>query len=224
MDMVHPSSDMRSATSGVPERSEPRPTETPAAPEEPEASDTKSTDWPDPLDFHGFKDEEASDEMPAAETAEPASTTPLESPFLSGAKVEKRPLGAFSEAANDMPMLEASDEKLLESGDDEPALPEESAEPESTPEPAPSEPEETEPTPEPEPVPPAMASITQQYKEHPATDDQPSGAIYDTEAYHQALTHTPQKHTGVLVVVWIIALILVGGGIGAGVYFLLPIL
>jgi hypothetical protein len=74
-------------------------------------------------------------------------------------------------------------------------------------------------------VPLGVASIPQQYTEQPASDDQPSGAIYDTESYHQPLTHPNKKNTGWLVVVWILGLILFGAGIGAALYFfVLPML
>lgn len=216
MDVVHPSSDMRSA---VPERSTPRPPEPPkeAAPV------INSSDIPDPLDFHGFKTEEPVVEAPKSE--EPAA--PLESPFLSDAKVEKRPLGAFSTEETPAPASEVAPEKpkeeeipLLEAPD-EPLL---SAETEKEVEPTPEV--KAEPTPAPvedEPVGPT--SITQQYKEQPSTTDQPSGAIYDTEAYHQPLAHPTKKKSGTLVIVWIVLLILLGAGVGAGVYFfVLPLL
>lgn len=221
MDVVHPSSDMRSSAPA--ERSTPRP---PEPREEPVSA--RETSWPDPLDFHGFKEEPT----PAVveEKKDDEAPKPLESPFLTDAKVEKRPLGAFSieetptpdakpEPASetpkeeDTPLLEAPDEELLpaetETHDDE-------AKPELNPEPTPSLPDE-------EPIGPT--SITQQYKEQPSTTDQPSGAIYDTEAYHQPLAHPVKKKSGALIIVWIIALILVGAGVGAGVYFfVLPLL
>jgi hypothetical protein len=218
MDVVHPSSDMRSAPS---ERSEPRKPEAPKPTSPPVLS---SSDWPDPLDFHGFKDEPTEAAEPEAPKAEEPAT-PLESPFLSDAKVEKRPLGAFSAddepkdtlieepKKEEMPLLEASDEPLLEAENEEEAP--KQPEIESTPEPSP------EPTPAPviedEPVGPT--SITQQYKEQPSTTEQPSGAIFDTEAYHQPLAHPVKKKSGALIIVWILALIVVGAGVGAGVYF-----
>jgi hypothetical protein len=226
MDVVHPSSDMRSPSSERPERSEPRKPEAPA-PTEPEA---RSTEWPDPLDFHGFKmdEEPATAPTPPQDTSEPDTTKPLESPFLSDTKVEKRPLGAFStnEATKEppaapeepeTPLLEAPDEELIPAETEkaeEPATPEEPEAP-TEPQPAPVEAEE--------PVGPT--SITQQYKEQPSTTDQPSGAIFDTEAYHQPLAHPEKKRSGAMVIVWIIALILLGVGAGAGVYFfVLPML
>lgn len=229
MDVVHPSSDMRSAS--VPERSAPREPEAPVATE-------RTTDWPDPLDFHGFKldEPEKAEETPAPAIieAEPEPAQPLESPFITDAKVEKRPLGAFSTMETSVlsepepPLLEAPDEELLTAETEEtPATPEsapveETAPKEEVPQPV------VESTPEPAPVEAAPAgptSITQQYKEQPSTADQPSGAIFDTETYHQPLTHTPKKKSGALVIVWILALILVGAGAGAAVYFfVLPML
>lgn len=74
-------------------------------------------------------------------------------------------------------------------------------------------------------VPVGPTSITQQYKEQPSTASQPSGSIYDTEAYHQPLAHPTKKGSSLLVVVWILSLIVAGGGIGAAVYFfVLPML
>lgn len=250
MDVVHPSSDMRGAS--VPERSAPRdvpvkPTfeETlvskPAAPtpaEIPEPApivNAPSTDWPDPLDFQGFSLEETPvmpSPTPPPKPVAPKPETPaepLESPFLSDAKVEKRPLGAFSSTdeptssddkePEETPLLEAPDEVELLEAENEITPPkpvEETPEVKSEPEPAPQPVED---------IPQGPTSITQQYKEQPSTVEQTSGAIYDTESYHQPLVHAPKKKSGVLVVVWIAALILVGAGAGAAVYFfVLPLL
>lgn len=233
MDVVHPSSDMRPSAS-VPERPSPEPTVEDSAPS------TDSFQWPDPLDLPDTHTDVTADtkDEPQSSAESDTSRPPLESPFLSDAKVEKRPLGG--------PSLPETPEKK-----ETPPLPE-------TPE------TPTEPAPEPEPVelnedilkleegdtpaalltseapvddipaatsmpivdaPVGPTSITQQYKEQPSTAEQPSGAIFDTEAYHQPLAHTPKKHSGILVVVWILALILIGGGMGAAVYFfVLPML
>ena len=212
MDVVHPSSDMRSSSN----QSAPKP------------------------------------EEPAAEK-EASNYSPLESPFLPDAKVEKRPLGGEQSSTPDLmeepetPLIEAPDEELLpattestepeatpDSSTDMPDMPMELPDEEAPVEEKPAV-EETprEPVAQPEPEQPALTpepemtgptEITQQYKERPAAE-QPSGAIYDTESYHQPLTHAPQKKSGVLIVLWIIALILVGAGAGAGVYFfVLPML
>lgn len=211
MDVVHPSSDMRSST---PERSAPRPS---IQKPEPKLPPKSNSDWPDPLDFHGFNPD-LPKKVSSDQDAQPMK--PLESPFLTDAKVEKRPLGAFSEEKpvtpekpkeEETPLLEAPDEPLLEAETKE-ETPEDKSEPASEPMPAQDEII-------------APVSITQQYKEQPSTDDQPSGAIFDTEAYHQPLSHPEKKRSGALIVVWILVLILLGAGIGAGVYFyVLPLL
>lgn len=214
MDVVHPSSDMRSSPA---ERSQPR-SEEPVAAETP-APTAETTAWPDPLDFHGFKSDDTPEE---AETLTPEK--PLESPFLSDAKVEKRPLGAFS-AVESTPAQESPVEEVAA---EEPANPEEEPALLEAPETELLEatteetPVETEPAVE-EPIGPT--SITQQYKEQAPAEDQTSGAIYDTEAYHQPLAHPVKKKSGALVVVWVLVLLLLGGGVGAAVYFIvLPML
>ena len=116
------------------------------------------TEWPDPLEFHGFKDELVDDDKlvkvanekaqehdekskPEAETAEakddkkpeePPETEP-NSPFLRAVKVEKRPLGAFSDedkakVAESPPETAKTDETAKDkpketNADDEPKLP-----------------------------------------------------------------------------------------------------
>ncbi|HEY8886023.1 MAG TPA: hypothetical protein VIM31_00790 [Candidatus Microsaccharimonas sp.] len=250
---------------------------------EPAATASAAFHWPDPIDlaaestpaFAPEPVETISDATvePAAEVveepAEPAAAldqsieddfedeeeaSPLESPFLTDAKVEKRPLGAFSGADADLPLLEDPIPFSINSAPQPEVVAE--AEPEVV-ELAHEEHEETphELHPEllaldghgvdetedealllatnpPDPIPTTVdaitagpTSITQQYTEQPSTASQPSGSIFDTEAYHQPLTHTTKKRSGVLVAVWIVALILVGGGIGAGIYFVvLPML
>jgi len=75
---------------------------------------TPVSEWPDPLDMASFKDKESDAEKPTdtppvasdgavEKESTPAVTNdmpdPLTSPFLPGAKVEKRPLGGNSDAA-----------------------------------------------------------------------------------------------------------------------------
>jgi hypothetical protein len=172
--------------------------------------------------------------------------SPLESPFLSDAKVEKRPLGAFSGADADLPLLEdpipfstnITPDPATAGVVEEPSHEEHEEVPHELHETllvldghGQDEPEallEATNPPDPviaEAVPAGPTSISQQYKEQPSTDSTVSGSIFDTEAYHKALTHPPKKRSSVLVVVWILALILVGGGIGAAIYFVvLPML
>jgi hypothetical protein len=250
MDVVHPSSDMR-PTSVPPRPSLMNKESTLAEPIKPEETKAEDSAWPDPLDFHGFKmDDEPSKpaETPAPKenlTEKDADKEPLTSPFLSDTKVEKRPLGAFSDTPEKSDKDIASGSSGLSSNDNTP-LPEElqdnllsieaddhvDAE-ESTPEVA-TEPEKPETpvespffsaTPEKSDTDTTIPPIVQQYKEQPSSVDQPTGAIFDTESYHKPLAHTAKKKSGWLVVVWIFALIIVGAGAGAAVfYFVLPLL
>jgi len=258
MDVVHPSSDMRPV---VPERSS-SPVATNPVREtivereevvaQPESvaipTSTSAFHWSDPVVESPLEPvvevvpEPIAPPEPSGLSESPDSkedSSPLESPFLTNAKVEKRPLGAFSGADADLPLIEDPielstqvheetldelhpDLLLLEDHDqDEPLLeatnpPDEIKEVVVTEPAVPTVTETTEPT--------GPTSITQQYKEQPSTTEV-AGSIFDTEAYHQPLTHATSKRSGALVIVWIVALILFGGGIGAAVYFvLLPML
>ena len=247
MDVVHSSSDMRPTRSSAPAAHSLHRDDTPdrtAVAERPQATTVASSafHWPDPIDVTPVAEPTAATAV-VEPFAAPLVTTPavidepaapLESPFLPDAKIEKRPLGAFSSPEIELPFIEEPINATVPAVNEEPAelqdeilLLEEHIvdEPEAlvaeeptsvvldTPA-APAQEEHVGPT-----------SITQQYKEHPTTEPQESGAIFDTESYHQPLVHTPKKRSGALVVVWILALILVGGGIGAAVYFvLLPML
>jgi len=275
MDVVHSSSDMRPVRSSAPaaaslHREEVVERTEVASRPEPVTTGSSAFHWPDPIDALKPSAPTPEPEPIAAPVFVPPApvevpivpdpvveefvpeepSAPLESPFLANANIEKRPLGAFSDASSDLPLIE---DPIPFSGED-------TAESEASPEISKeveallAEPIETQSdlndealpidehfdeAPEEEivaeteviatpvaEVPAGPTSITQQYKEQPSTTDAgATGSIYDTEAYHQPLVHTPKKHSGVLVVVWIISLILVGGGIGAGVYFvLLPML
>ncbi|HEU4716137.1 MAG TPA: hypothetical protein VFS14_04915, partial [Candidatus Saccharimonadales bacterium] len=70
------------------------------------------------------------------------------------------------------------------------------------------------------PVPAGPTSIPQQYKEEPSTGDQDNGSIYDTDTYHQPLSHPAPKKSGWMWVVWIVLILLVGAGGGALLYIL----
>jgi len=169
------------------------------------------------------------------------NNAPIDSPFLSGTKVDKRPLGAFSgdqksselenkpldiSSYNSNPLLPAElqdDLLLIESNsaaqpDDEPkekpvieSLPDTPAVPVVPILPIAPVTIETKPV--------TTTSITQQYKEQPNSGDQKTGAIFDTNSYHKALTPTKKK-SGWLWVLWIVLLLIIGAGSGAAVYFL----
>jgi hypothetical protein len=63
-------------------------------------------------------------------------------------------------------------------------------------------------------------SIPQQYKEQPSSGEKESGAIYDTDTYHQPLAHPAKKKSGWLWVLWIVLILIVGAGAGVALYFL----
>jgi hypothetical protein len=68
-------------------------------------------------------------------------------------------------------------------------------------------------------IPSGPVSIPQQYKEEKSTGDQENGAIYDTNAYHQPLSHPAKQKSGWMWVVWIVLILVVGAGGGAALYF-----
>lgn len=72
---------------------------------------------------------------------------------------------------------------------------------------------------EPAPMPTGPVSIPQQYKEEPSSSEPKSGAIYDTDSYHQPLAHPAKQKSGWLWIVWIILILLLGAGVGAALYF-----
>lgn len=189
MDVVHPSSDMKTSSSSVPARSVSRvgatispstnsvtastaessepaevPSPNPVKTEETKpaslATDTSSTgDWPDPLDMANFKEPDTTatssitketeptsrpdvvedEKEPAVEEVAPETPAPLTSPFLSGAKVEKRPLGGLTPALDDTSSEESmrkDDHDILSQHDPEDQLP---ADPEKVEVPLPEE-------------------------------------------------------------------------------------
>ncbi|MFZ1250054.1 MAG: hypothetical protein WAR37_01210 [Candidatus Microsaccharimonas sp.] len=242
MDVVHPSSDMRPRTAEIPPVAQPTP---------PEPVVVEPT-----LHF---------EEEPLEEVAQFDWQDPLESPFLAGTKVEKRPLGGepwvgpnIKESIVEQPIAKESEIKLIEAPDD-PLL-----EAHTMPDPIdfaaqndilPSEKEDTETQKktndeeelfdlqtftrfeaeqeqlavkpqelviEEQPVGPV--SITQQYTEQPSLEEA-SGAIYDTENYHQPFSSPVKKKSGGLTILWIFLLIILGAGAGAAFYFfVLPML
>ena len=264
MDVVHPSSDMRTKTvparhiarEGLnipPSRSTTFEPDVSYQPLQPAVSD-----WPDPLDFKPSNPSitptttiEASQNVkPATETEEDIdidqiaesinktfrqdqdAIAPLESPFLADAKVDKRPLGAFSGEAG--PAVEPSP---MANWAPDPDMPTSTSEdnPVSSEESLPAELQDdllliesgvevTEKTKLDEQTAPVDApsgptSIPQQYTEQPRTDDKPTAAIFDTDDYHKPLSHPAKKKSGWWLVLWIALLLVVGAGAGAAVFF-----
>lgn len=64
-----------------------------------------------------------------------------------------------------------------------------------------------------------QTSINQQYSEAPSTGDQENGSIYDTDSYHQPLSHPVKNKSGWMLIVWILLILLVGAASGAALYF-----
>lgn len=221
MDVIHPSSDMRTNTNttAAPAPIVNKPEVAPVVPTEPET---------------------------------PSWTEPLESPFLPDAKVEKRPLGGVATPEPEpapfdfQGLLDEPEEELLEAPEPQERLeatttmpdpidfaqpktevadvPEEVAVESVEQEPAVEKPPAEQPAPQPIEEPVGPTSITQQYKEQPSSTQQ-SGAIYDTESYHQPVSHVPGKKPSWFIIVWIILLVLLGAGAGWAVYtFVLPML
>jgi len=260
MDVVHPSSDMRSSTplvtTNTPVAETPQPV---AVPESVTPSPTVTdTNMPDPIDFHPFTPGAMASAGPAPKAEDPdiakianeitnslssEPAAPLDSPFLPGAQVEKRPLGAFSTDMHTSP--------LNVSASPAPSAPIESApEPVVTPEPTSDDLPIENDTPLPAElqnnllsiegdegsdvsspesqfmapnapstdVPVGPTSIPQQYTEQPSTGDQPTSTIFDTEAYKKPAV-TAKKKSSWMIIVWILALLVAGAGIGAAVYF-----
>ena len=252
MDVVHPSSDMRSGS--VAARSTPTEIVTTlphSQTVQPEKDLIKPLPvmWPDPIDLQSEPTLSASESISSPEILANDSDKngPLESPFLTDAKVEKRPLGAFSgdmhESAHATPLISIDtslkDKELNLTNTDEPRLSDHPIQTdmplpaelqagllsiESNEDPAVSESDssssmaESMSTLEPT-TSSGPTSILKQYTEQPSTGDKPAGTIFDTAAYKKPQTHSSKKKSGWLIVLWIFLLLAVGGGVGAVVYF-----
>lgn len=234
MDVVHPSSDMRTKVGGTNSSADDIhiSVRKNVATNEPEnvSTDSGEESWPDPIDFQ----EEHVNEKSEDKTADLADMSPLESPFLTDTKVEKRPLGAFSD---DAPIESEESKDVLEEVSDifeeEPSeeLPEPIEKKDGVVEedellllPESPDSEKEEPAVEVE-QPIGPVSITQQYTEQPSTAEQSSTMIFDTDEYKKPLAHPKKKGSGWLIILWIIILLVVGAGAGAAIYFyVLPLL
>ena len=238
MDMVHPSSDMRS-TSPSPESS---PTARSGA-----TADVHTT-------------VESSEETTHPSGQKEDTTLPeIDSPFLPGTKVEKRPLGGSVALDTPTPTQQVSEDPISiqetehdEVSDTSPQLSEEISRGAQVQDDTPTEepvaeysdeervasdiasiehevlPSATHDTSQEAGVnqeKPVADSIPQQYQEAPATA-QESGAIYDTEAYHRAFAPATKTGTNVwLILLWVGGLLVMGAAAGVAVYlFVLPML
>lgn len=201
--------------------------------DQPSQLETHENVWPDPIDFASTVDtasEPSSAELGESTDKQPVTDEPAEptisqedlpsSPFLPDTKVEKRPLG--SPVSAELPIELPSKADASESptvGENEP-LPEEYSSGveavEAAEKPTPSTGPESEHEPS---TASKVTSIPQQYVEKASTNQEPSGAIYDTDSYHQALAHPAKKHSGWWTVLWIVLMLAVGSA-AAVVYFL----
>ena len=168
-----------------------------------------------------------------------SANEPQDSLFLSGAKVEKRPLGAFSSeeavtkpadtppssspssnTASSMPAEFHPDLLSIESDNTTvPNVPSMGDVADTTARLDTSSIQNTSVQPAANMQSDGPASITQQYSEQPSTGDQTTGAIYDTDSYHKAILAPTKKKSDLLLIIGIILLIVVGAGAGAAVYF-----
>lgn len=167
---------------------------------EPAEGDKKSNGdvaWPDPLDFNDTP----------AKPAKPAEAEPTEpvSPFLAEAKVEKRPLGAFSNfkpADEPKPEPPKPAEEKPEKSSDELTPQTDGTFEEPKKEKAPLAPKEGEKSEDKEPAKPdlhgaAMMAIPDQYRPEPKATDKTTRPVYDTKEYHPPLVEAAvHEHRG----------------------------
>jgi len=237
MDMVHPSSDMRSRNADAPVAVKPEatpvqpadatdysqspawnePLESPFLPDAKvekrplgggEVTNTEAASVVDSFDFQGLLDEPEEELLEAPEPQERIEATALPDPI------------DFAAANAVSDEIEAKSFEVEE----EPVKVEETPV-ETTPEIIEPQPQPVAEAPQPvveEPIGPT--SITPQYKEQ-ASSNQESGAMYDTESYHQAVTVPLKKKSGWFTVVLILLLVVLGAGGGFAVYtYVLPML
>ncbi|HEU5187977.1 MAG TPA: hypothetical protein VFT87_05770 [Candidatus Saccharimonadales bacterium] len=183
----------------------------------------QKSEWPDPLEVHGFKDQEPSqedpelvgnpvspikpdpdDERPERPAAEEANT-----PFVT-TKVEKRPLGAFAATP---PPVEKPEPATVETSQPKEFSPEviavESAEPAL----------HQQPEKEADMDDLRQMAIPQQYQQAPKTSGKDSRPVFDTKEYHPPIVaaHTAHRTGSSLgwVLILLFAVILVGALIAA---------
>jgi len=196
----------------------------------------ESSSWPDPIDTPAFTASPVNEDT--------SSPEPLTSPFISGTKVEKRPLGGAQPEKDAVATQDVEPET-------QPTVDETAQLPPSLPDAKPDLPDELnsdvlavestshQDEPAATVVPPVLssqppssnsvvassaaagaASIPQQYTESPSTGDQTNGAVFDTNTYHKPIEHPAKKKSGWLLVVWIVLILLIGAAGGAAIYML----
>jgi hypothetical protein len=157
--------------------------------------------------------------------------SPLESPFLSDAKVEKRPLnpGASNNALQETPSesdTESDSEEDAQDGDrsvapQPPTVPAElskdlveieAGELDAN---KPNSPSDTATQ---SPVPVGASSIAQQYREESSSGDQSHAAIFDSSEFQPVLAHPAKQKSGWLWVIWVLLLLALGAGGAVALY------
>jgi len=244
MDVVHTSSNMRRAPIQMSARPNNQNT-VPETPSEPEIEPPKpvETELPKPtIPNDGWGDSKSDNEDADIDKISEDITNELghkldelpDTPFISGTKVEKRPLGAFStESSTSEPDLNEQNE--LEGKKDD-SLPDELQDKllsiESKESTVGTEPqtetiesaEKIEVTEKPaalavESKPAVATSINQQYEEKPSTGDRDSGPIYDTNSYHKPLVSPLKKKSSWKIILWILGILIIGVVAGVLVYY-----
>lgn len=224
MDVVHPSSDMRTSIS-IPTRSLP-----PSTVQNPVVNPTPVKpviDVPQPQ-------AEKVENWAGLPNYQPPASAP-ESPFLPMTKVEKRPLGAFSD---ETPVIQDTSETVKTDEDikfeDKPKINEDltksdkqipdeldasvlSIEPGSS-----TSKNDIDKNINPLSYNLASSSINQQYSEQPSSVKNENSSIYDKNTFSNSVGIQSKKKSGWLLVVWILGLIIIG--VGAGVAFYLYIM
>lgn len=244
MDVVHPSSDMRPASSKPVSREGVTIAAPAASPAEaiPEAAAPDAED--EELALVDTLGNLPTTTAQPVEENEAVSPEPLLSPFLPDAKVEKRPLGSAlpEESASTVAMALPDEKKVDELEEKLPtteSVKEGSSVMDAMTEPVKSLQDVTEHVPEeykdellavekniadesslPAASAIGTASIPKQYQEKPNTGDETNGAIFDTTSYHKPLSHPAEKKSGWLWVMVIVIILLLGAGLGAAAYFL----
>lgn len=196
-------------------------------------SDAKDVAWPDPLDVaqsvaqaasdDPIKDDTASEEAkpeddPTPVTVPSAARDAAATPFVTDAKVDKRPLGAFGTA--EVPAAAEVAEVKADIADEQkapvPTPPE--LQPDVVSVEAAAEREFTgnDTEPQEKPATGLSQSIPQQYKTPAETPNLTTHPVFDTKEYHQPLTpvHHQKKSRGWLVVLIIVLLLVVGAALG----------
>ena len=230
MDVVHPSSNMR-ANINLPQRPMPvapvsKPDYSqPSVPLTPANQNNKAQNSPvvqPPVvnNWAGLSNYQEPSEIP-------------ESPFLPEAKVEKRPLGAFSDEVGPVaPVSEQNSEQPAISNSETIDKPksDEAIDLSKT---LPAELDgsvmnvessgSTHSNAAEIAINPlsqlSKTSINQQYTEKPSPAIKESTSIYDTSSYNKAVVRKPKKKSGWLMVLWIVLLLIAGVGAGVGFYF-----